>query len=517
MRTPFLRKLVGTIRTAGEIQPREFSRRDFLRTAALAGAGALSGCATFSPRESWSASNGAVAIIGGGVAGLTAAYRLQQRGIEVHLYEAQQRLGGRMWTQRGFNDDGMFCEIGGELVDSNHTALMDLCGELGIGIQRFKAPRRHASEVYFIDGKLYTDAELIAAFAPIAKRIACDSDGLYDKQGDYTAKARAFDRIKLSDYLRTAGRETNTAEWVVRTLDLAYVTEYGLATEVQSTMNFLDMISPDTSEGLKLYGDSDEALRIRGGSGTLPETLAKRLDGKIHLHQGHRLTAIADDGKRIALSFDAGRERRTAEFSKVILALPFTVLREVSGVKRLALSEAKHRAIAELGYGANAKVMLGFHDRFWEKLSPARSGVSFSEPGIFESWETSRDQTGHRGILTCYIGGKAAQHFSNRGAVAAYLDRLETIFPGAKSAHDGRHAQMDWTHFAFAKGSFSSPLVGQYCGMIADAATPELGGRLHFAGEHTCEEFPGYMNGGVVSGERAAREVLSHLRQATSF
>lgn len=71
---------------------------------------------------------------------------------------------------------------------------------------------------------------------------------------------------------------------------------------------------------------------------------------------------------------------------------------------------------------------------------------------------------------------------------------------------------MDWTHYAFSKGSFSAPLVGQYCGMITAAGTPELGGRLIFAGEHTSEESPGFMNGGVESGERAALQVMALAR-----
>lgn len=517
VRTSFLRQFVHGLRQAGDVPPdagktaRTLRRREFLRGLSLAGAGALTGCVSSRPgRPAEDAAKGAIAIVGGGVAGLTAAYRLQRRGMEVHLYEASRRTGGRMWTKRNFNADGMFCELGGELVDSGHRSLISLAKEIGVGLQPLKTGQQHGGGWYYIDGRVYTDADLIPAFAPLARRIASDAKGLYTSDGDFTEKARAFDRVNLSDYLRDAGRATGTPEWLIRTLDVAYTTEYGLDTSVQSSLNFIDLISPDTSNGFKVYGDSDEAWRVAGGSGSLPDALARRLAGRIQIKDGHRLSGIADDGTHITLTFAAEREQKSVRYTRVILALPFTMLREVSGIRRLALSAAKQRAIQELGYGESAKVMFGFHDRFWRELTPRSNGGVFSD-ALFEAWETSQKQPGVRGILTCFAGGAAARRFTS-GAAAGYLDRLDRIFAGAKAAYDGNTASMDWTHFAFAKGSFSAPLVGQYCGMITAAGTQELGGRLLFAGEHTSEESPGFMNGGVESGERVAQQMLATAR-----
>ncbi|MES2707814.1 MAG: NAD(P)/FAD-dependent oxidoreductase [Verrucomicrobiota bacterium] len=513
-RTPVFRQLVSTMRLTGEIGPsegkaaRRFSRRDFAKTLTLAGAGILSGCAGFGGgNPAVRAPGGAVAIVGGGVAGLTAAWRLRRKGIEVHLYEASARYGGRMWTRRNFNEDGMFCELGGELVDTDHTALMDLAKELGLGIQHLKTGKETGSDYYVLGGKIRTDAELIPAFAPLARRIAADAEGLYDKSGEFTAKARALDQVPLDRWLSQAGRATGTAPWLIEILEIAYVTEYGLETSRQSALNFVDFISPDTSEGLKLYGDSDEAWRVQGGSGAMTDVLAKKLEGNTELHPGHRLKGIEDDGRDITLTFDHGHGTKRVAYGRVILTLPFSVLRHISGVDRLALSAPKRKSVMELGFGENAKVMLSFRDKFWHRLSPANQGGAFSD-GLWQTWNASAGQPGSRGLLTCYIGGAAARKFSS-GSAAGYLEKISAVFPEARTSWDGHMASMDWTHFAFAKGSFSAPLVGQYCGMIADGATPELGGRLHFAGEHTSAESPGFMNGGVDSGERAARELLA--------
>lgn len=512
-RTLFTRKLVQTIRQVGEIEPsearieRKLSRRDFLQTMALAGTGTLASCAGLGGGPKSSAPKGVVAIVGGGVAGLTAAYRLRKKGVTVHLYEATARYGGRMWTRKNFNEEGMFCELGGELVDTNHTQLIALAKELGLGIQRLKGEHPVGGDYYFMDGKLRSDAELIPAFAPLAKRIAADIETLYDKKGEFTERAHALDKTPLDVYLREAGRSTGTAEWLIKTLDVAWVTEYGVETSRQSALNMIDMISPDTSEGFEIYGESDEAFRVEGGSGQLTDALFKKLDGNIEMNGSHQLTGIEDDGKEITLSFDHGHAKKRIAYEKVILTIPYTILRKTSGVSRLALSKPKMDAIQQLGWGENAKVMLGYSSQFWKKLAPANHGGAFSD-ALFQTWNASNGQKGTRGILTCYIGGAAARKFSS-GSAAGYVDKVTDIFPSAKGLHDGHMASMDWTHFAYAKGSFSATDVGQYCDMIPAGVTPELGGRLIFAGEHTSEESPGYMNGGVDSGDRAATQIMA--------
>ena len=78
----------------------------------------------------------------------------------------------------------------------------------------------------------------------------------------------------------------------------------------------------------------------------------------------------------------------------------------------------------------------------------------------------------------------------------------------SRAADCGRREFLRRGALAGAGLALSATLVGQYCGMVVDAAAPELGGRLIFAGEHTSENSCGYMNGAVESGERAAKEIL---------
>src|SRR6187402_1586036 len=172
-RTPLFRALMRAMRTSAV--PSQ-SRRDFLRLSSAAGASVVLGSVGLRAQDEAKPTKkieGPVAVVGGGIAGLTAAYRLMKAGVEVHLYEMQNRFGGRMFTKRNFNKDGMFVELGGELVDTNHTDLIEFAKELGVGIQPLREGEA-GLDFYHYNGKVYTDTDVIAGFGSLSKRIAED-------------------------------------------------------------------------------------------------------------------------------------------------------------------------------------------------------------------------------------------------------------------------------------------------------------------------------------------------------
>ncbi len=471
--------------------------------AGAAGAGlAVAGCAT--PRGR---SDRPVAVVGGGVAGLTAAYRLQKAGQKVHLYEASQRLGGRMFTRQQFNADSQFVELGAELVDTGHKDLIRLARELGLRVQNLlKGDPGH--DTLWFDGRARSEEELLRAFRPLGERIAADAAGLYDARGDFTEKARRFDQLSLADYL--ADRGCDCDPWVVQLIIAAYEPEFGVEAARQSSLNLIDFINPDTSKGFQVFGDSDEAWRVEGGNGRLTDALAAKLmAGTTEVRLERRLRRIETAEGAIRLEFATEKGPAAHTYERVILALPFTVLRQVAGVFDLDLSEDKKRAIQEMGYGNNVKVFRSFESRVWRSPGqPPANGSVFAEARTYQNvWETSRGQAGKRGIITNLLGGRRATGYSE-AAMAGYLDELDAVFPGIKAAYDGKAGSMNWPKVSTALGSYSAPLVGQYTWINAAAARTELGGRLLFAGEHTSLESPGFMNGGVESGNRAARELL---------
>ncbi len=507
--TPLLRKLIGLLRRAAP-RAEGMSRRDFLGASAVAAAATLLAADTADARVP----KAPVAILGAGAAGLTAALRLVQGGAQAVIFEGSNRIGGRIFTLDRFIapelNDGkpMFCELGGELVDSNHTPLLDLAGELGVKIQELKRGD-HGVEYYFFDGKIRTEADLIPAFAPLAKGLARDAQGLEDAGKKYTAKARHFDHMRLRDYLRSF--RATVKPWVLRMLDVAYEIEYGRATREQSALNLISLLSPDTKNGFELFGTSDESKRVAGGNSRLIEALTVAIARRVKIRTQHRLTAIAaETGGSVRLTFATPEGTREFVFSKVICALPFTMLRggRVAGIAALGLSEGKRRAIEELGYGTNTKVMIAFKNRIWRTAKPVNNGSTYTDQSFQTCWECSRAQAGPVGILTNFLGGTTGVKAAPSARFATTLRELDKIFPGAEAAYLGRQVMMHWPTAEFMRGSYTCPLVGQVTGLMAHCATPELEGRLLFAGEHTSEKFSGFMCGAIDSGNRAAKEAL---------
>jgi monoamine oxidase len=253
----------------GIVLPRSsaLSRRRLLRLSAAA-----AGAAALSPVLDWRAfakdkTPPAIGIVGGGVAGLTAAYRLQAAGVKPVLFEASSRFGGRMLTVYDFYK-GMFCELGGEFVDTGHEDLQKLGSELGVEMQDLTT--EGGEDLYFFRGAFHTPKEMVdpatksGAFAPIAEQIAADAEKLTDKDENWTKYARKLDRMSLKAYLEQFRGKAE--DWAIDLLDVAYNIEFSLLTEDQSSLNMVDFITADLSVPFQIFGESDEIYRIKGGS-----------------------------------------------------------------------------------------------------------------------------------------------------------------------------------------------------------------------------------------------------------
>ena len=528
-RTPLfaavMKALAPSFQDDGLVLPRSsaLTRRRLLRLSAAA-----AGVTALSPVLNWSAyakkkarpeKNGprSVAIIGGGVAGLTAAYRLQAHGVKPVLFEASNRWGGRMFTVYDFYK-GMFCELGGEFVDTNHEDLQKLAAELGVGLQKLAA-EGDGEDLYFFKNQFHTPKEMIdpdkqaGAFAPIAKRIAADAAKLTHKNEDWTPYARKLDRMSLKAYLEQFRGKTD--DWAIDLLDVAYNIEFGLLTEDQSSLNMVDFITTDLAKPFQMFGESDEVFRIKGGSSALIKALVASLENKIEMKQGYTLTALDHKGGQIVMSFDAPGGASSASFDAVILALPFTKLRQVKGLEGLRLGAEKLKCIRELGYGSNAKILQGTTSRIWrspESGLPAPSnGTFYSDLGFQNLWDSSRAQPGDAGIITDFLGAKPGMNDA-KSALDAFRADLPKMSPKmAESIDPNAVTSWFWAVYPYTLGSYASSKVGQYTTMLEVASEPALRGRLQFAGEHTSSDFLGYMNGGVQSGDRAAAALVKSM------
>jgi len=474
---------------------REFLQRSLAGAAWLSlGSSSLASCSRGGPR---------VVIVGAGLAGLNAAYVLEKAGVKATVYDAADRVGGRILTARDAVGPGLYAELGGEFIDSNHADMHSLAKEFGLEILDRKPPGLadfHAA--YFFGGQHYSEAQVIEAFKPLAERIAADAktigrDISYEGASD---AAKRLDGQSLSTYLDALG----VRGWLRDLLQVACVTEFGLDADQQSALNLVTTLD---AGHFSMRGDSGKRYVIKGGNEQITQALAQRLESQLQLQHTFEMVKPSGDGYRL-LFRDGNGAAKEERADIVILALPFSLLREAT--IDVPLSDVKRKAIEELGYGSNAKLLVGFEQRVWRNTQ--HSGEMFTDEPVQASWEHSVLQSGASAGMTFMLGGRhgvEVGHDKPEHQVNRLMVGVERAFPGARDARGEKIMRCHWPTYPHSKGSTACYSVGQWTSIAGAEAQPV--GKMFFAGEHCSRVFPGSMNGAAETGRHAAHAVMALL------
>jgi monoamine oxidase len=506
---------VSTDQVLAEHAERRLSRRDVLK---LAGAtGLAAGLSTLGGRPAGAATP-RIVVVGAGLAGLTCAYRLKQAGYAATVYEASNRVGGRCWTINDPNPfaGGQLAEHGGELIDQGHTAIRQLAQELGLTLDNLLAAEVNGTEpLYYFDRAPYTYTQATSDLKGIYQTLHRDvSEASYPTlYNSYTPRGYQLDQMSVLDWINQnvpGGIRSRLGQL----LDVAYNIEYGAETSVQSSLNMLYLLGYSGQGQLRIFGPSNEKYHVRGGNEQIATKLANNLTGQI-VKNGALVAIRQNSNNTYTLTLqrpDLTTFTDTAD--RMVLALPFSILRSSVDYKSAGFKTLKQTAIKELGMGTNSKLHLQFSDRHWNQLGC--NGETFADTGYQNTWEVTRAQAGTGGILVDYTGGKIGASFGTGTATERaqqFLAQLEPVLPGISKKWNGRVTLDYWTGYPWTKGSYSYWKVGQYTKFAG--VEREREGRAqncHFAGEHTSVDFQGYLNGAVETGQRAANEVIAALR-----
>lgn len=504
-----VQRKVSTEQVLDEHRAVKISRRDVLKLG-LAGASAMALAPVAKVVDAETTPR--IIIVGAGLAGLTAAYRLKQNGYLADVYEAADRVGGRCWSDTSFFSDHQSFEHGGELIDQGHTHVRQLAQELGLRLDNLLQAEANGTEpTYYFDGQpyLYPQAtdDLKGAWQKIHNDVSAASyPTLHD---NYTQRGSELDHMSIIDWINESipgGIQSKLGQL----LDIAYNIEYGAESSIQSSLNLLYLLAYSGQGQLRIFGPSNEKYHVRGGNDQIPLLMAQSLSSQVKL--GQELTAIKQNTNgTFTLTFRIDRTFRDVTADKVILALPFAILRDSVDYKRAGFSDLKKTAITEMGMGTNSKLHVQFTDRHWSALGC--NGETFADTGYQNTWEVSRAQAGTSGLLVNYTGGNYGATFDSgtpSSRTQQFLTQIEPVLPGISAKWNGKAFIDYWTGYRWTKGSYSYWKVGQYTKFAG--VERERQGHCHFAGEHTSIDFQGYLNGAVESGERVVSEILADYK-----
>jgi len=458
-----------------------------------------------------------IAIVGAGLAGLRCAHVLftaSPRGPVVStVYEANpQRAGGRCWTLRGFFAGGLASEHGGSFLNSNQTAVRRLAALLGLQEEVVNGgDLPQGEEVFFIDGALYTLAQAEAdwkAFGFEAFRAAA-------REQRTEAGAAHLDAMSVPEWLQSTpiGADSRFG----KLMQANTVTENGGDPADQSALDLIELLSGNPRSSLIPLPGDDERFHIVGGNDQLVSGMIGQLPAGTVQHD-HVLEAVRSnlDGT-VTLSFQVAGRTREVIADHVVLALPFSTLRDVE-LSRSGLSASKRRVIATMGMGSNAKVHLELARKTWPALG--YSGATYGESQRLACAWDDCVQLGADASPALYLafpgasvgrtGLTGAAHGPAPAADVAWaLGEIENVFPGTTAAYAGHAYEDHWALDPWVRGAYSYYRVGQATSYGALAGEPE--GPFLFAGEHTSIANIGFLDGAVETGERAARTLLRRL------
>jgi monoamine oxidase len=480
------------------------SRRKFLKQMALA-TGGLALTPSVLSLASCNKNEEQIAIIGAGIAGLNAAYQLQKQGIKATIYEASDRIGGRMYTMGDEFGKGLTTDIGGEFVDTTHADIIQLVKELGLSFYDLRQDKL-ARKVFVFGGKQLSDQDLKNAIKPYAAQLIRDIKSLplvisYKE----SAKFQHLDQQSITGYLQSIGVQG----WLYDFLNVTLTREYGMEASEQSAVNFLIMFTEpvDAEKGYELFGTDHEVFKIKGGSQHLTDALYQKV--KDSVKTGYNLKAINKGPTGgYDLGFDHNGKTTTINTRKVIIAIPFTILRLIS--INVPMPAAKIKCINEIGYGTSSKFILGVTGKPWR--GSGSQGYTFTDLSFGCGWDSSQMQSDSEGSFTIFGGGAFSDKLlgeSDEKLVDQFLPDLDTIYPGTKKAFSKKTMKFCWVSNPYSKAAYSAFKTGQWSTIAGWEAVPVE--QIYFAGEHVSRDFQGYMNGAAQTGRMAAEQILKSI------
>jgi monoamine oxidase len=468
-----------------------------------------------------------VAILGGGVAGLVAAYELGKAGYEVVVLEALARPGGRSWTlrrgdrvrQTGRPDQivdweagpNRYFNAGPGRIPQSHHAVLAYCRELGVPMEVMVNTNRAAGLDY--NGRVVANRQAVNdTRGALAELLAKAVD-----KGALDQELSGQDKERFLAFLGPYG--ALDAKRLYGGADRAgLVAEAGafLRAPVHGApLRLADMMRADFW-GVSLF--FDELLEMQatmlqpvGGMDRIVEALYGRVKPTVRFGSVIRALRRRDAGVRIVYA-QGGREQ-ALDADYAICTLPLNVLAGIPA----DFEAATQRAIAAPGYIKATKLAWEAR-RFWEQDDGQYGGMGWTDQANTSVWYPSGGLGEDRGILVgAYVfdifgDPREAQYAGMSVAGRAELSRavIERLHPG-RGRELAKPISVSWAQTEYAGGVGANWSEAQRRAEYAHLCKPD--GPFYFAGEHM-SYLNGWQEGAVLSAQEIVRQLHARARAA---
>lgn len=443
-----------------------------------------------------------VAIVGGGLAGLSAARELMAEGYEVMIFEARDRVGGRIVEHE--LPDGTVADLGAQWIGASHDCVMELVeafdlettpqyddgiDQLAVDGDRFEATDATQALPSPADTEL---ADAFDELDALSQQVPSDAPS-------EAPKAAEWDSTTLESWKRNAIDSTAARG----AFDAFFQSEFTVESAEISLLYFLTLL--DGAGGIDRLAGADastEAYRLVGGCQQLAQRMADEFGDAVRLDAPIRAIERDDDAVRV-ISDD-----ETVSGSYAIVAIPPVLAGHIDYTPPLPAQ--RDGLTQRMPMGAVIKFVVTYEEAFWR--ADGYSGTVLDDDGPVRMVADSTPPDGDVGVLVGFSTATEAVRWSGRSTDArreCVLAELERYF-GSQASDPLEYVDCPWPTRSWSHGGYAGNMTPGTLTGYGEALSEPVG-RLHWAGTETASEWSGYMEGAVVSGQRAAREVSDRL------
>ncbi|KAL0934475.1 flavin-containing amine [Colletotrichum truncatum] len=450
-----------------------------------------------------------VVVIGAGLSGLQAAYTARQAGLSVAVVEARDRVGGKTWSVPLASGRG-YADLGAAWVNVNTQK------RIAEWVRRFKLPmveqRLVGTAVMQVSSKERIEFPfgITPEFTPEEKKnLETIRDHIQAESLKREAPKPEDDKVSLDEYVKKLGALPKT----VAMINLWVKVMHGVESSEESAAWFIEYCR--CNRGLFSIRADDKTggnyQRFHNGTQQIANGIAE-LIGHSNIHLSAPVASIENNQTHVTV-ITTKNQRFVGR--KAIVSIPSAMLHELNFSPALPSRVREVTDSARLGH--YNKCILFYDKPWWRDLGYNGFFMCYEGP-ITLARDTSADEV-RQFSLTCFVNGKFGEDWSKlypherRSQVIKQVAKVFNVDESSEAYRPIEVFDQIWKHEQYSRGALAPITAIGHLTEYADVYGKPVG-NLHFVGTEYSNDWKGYMEGALASGEQGAKEVIGAVQRS---